>query len=38
VYMDWGSGEDITVSGSVITFSTALAIGQKVVVLRTSAS
>lgn len=38
VHMDWGSGEDITVSGSVITFSTALVIGQKVLVKKITAS
>lgn len=32
VAMDWGSGEDITVSGSVITFASAVLAGQKVVV------
>lgn len=38
VHMDWGSGEDITVSGSVITFSTALVTGQKVLVKKITAS
>lgn len=32
VAMDWGSGEDITVSGSVITFASAVLAGQKVLV------
>lgn len=32
VHMDWGAGEDITVSGSVITFSQTILAGQKVLV------
>jgi hypothetical protein len=32
VHMDWGSGEDITVAGSIITFSSAVLTGQKVIV------
>jgi hypothetical protein len=38
IMMDWGSGEDITVSGSVITFATALVSGQKVVVKKITAT
>lgn len=32
VQMDWGAGEDITVSGSVITFNFTVLAGQKIVV------
>lgn len=32
VHMDWGAGEDITVSGSVITFANQVQVGQKVLV------
>jgi hypothetical protein len=32
VMMDWGAGEDITVSGQVITFSRTVAAGQKILV------
>jgi hypothetical protein len=38
VHMDWGAGEDITVSGSVITFATALVASQKIVVKKITAS
>ena len=38
VQMDWGAGEDITLSGSTITFLTALVAGQKVVVKQITAS
>lgn len=32
VHLDWGAGEDITVSGSVITFANQVQAGQKVLV------
>ena len=32
VMMDWGAGEDITVSGQVITFSRTVSAGQKIIV------
>ncbi|MEQ1744902.1 MAG: hypothetical protein ABMA02_05730 [Saprospiraceae bacterium] len=32
VMMDWGAGEDITVSGQVITFSRTVSAGQKILV------
>lgn len=32
VHLDWGAGEDITVSGSVITFANQVQVGQKVLV------
>jgi hypothetical protein len=30
--MDWGAGEDITVSGQVVTFSRTVSAGQKILV------
>ena len=38
VHMDWGAGEDITVSGSVITFSFTVLAGQKVIVKKITVS
>jgi hypothetical protein len=32
VHMDWGSGEDITLSGSVVTFASAVLAGQKIII------
>ncbi len=37
VMMDWGAGEDITVSGSVITFNRTILAGQKIVVKKFTA-
>jgi len=38
VHLDWGAGEDITLSGSVITFLTALVANQKIIVKKITAS